>query len=81
MNYILPISSQSQVLIPAGARRLLGVSPGDKLILNIQTQGILPTGSISPLPKSWIKLTAGLGKGLWGKGEEYVKKDRLTWNQ
>ena len=81
MNYILPISSQSQVVIPSEARRLLGVGPGDKLMLNIKTQGILPTGNITPLPKSWIKLTAGLGKGLWGKGEEYIRNDRLTWNQ
>ena len=81
MTYTLPISSQNQVVIPAGARRLWGVGPGDDLILDIKIQGILPHGNIIPKPKSWVKLTAGLGKGIWGKGEEYIEKDRQTWDK
>ncbi len=34
---------------------------------------------IEPQYKSLLKLIIGLGRGLWGKGEEYIEKDRNKW--
>lgn len=81
MNVILTLSSQGQVVIPSKVRKLLGVKSGEKLSLTISNTGILPTAVIQPQPKSWTKVVTGLGKGIWGKGEEYIRQERKSWER
>lgn len=81
MNVTLTLSSQGQVVIPVKVRKMLGVTPGAKLSLTIDESEIIPTATIQPKPKSWIKMATGLGKGVWGKGEQYIKKERKTWKK
>ncbi len=75
MTYTLTISSQGQVLIPSDVRKYWKVKAGNKLLLNPQT------GSIMPQPQSWYNTVRGIAKGVYGKGEEYIKKERATWDK
>lgn len=81
MDITLTLSSQGQVVIPIKVRKILDVKPGEKLILTLDESGVLPIANIHTKPKSWVKLVSGLGKGVWGKGEEYVRKERDQWEE
>ncbi|KKQ84425.1 MAG: hypothetical protein UT08_C0018G0031 [Candidatus Woesebacteria bacterium GW2011_GWB1_38_8] len=79
MTYTLTVSSQGQVVIPSHARKRLGLKPGSKIILSVETKGKIPKAILEPQPESWVSYVTGLGKGLWGKGEKYVEKERTSW--
>ena len=81
MTYTLTLSSQGQVVIPSDARKKLGLKPGSKLIMTIQNKGIVPKAILESQPDNWVKKTAGLGKGLWGKGEKYTDEERNRWDK
>lgn len=81
MNTLLTLSSQGQVVIPIGARKLLGVVPGDKLRLRVVKRDAGSTLVLEPPTKSWTKRVAGVAQGLYGKGEEYVSTERDAWSR
>lgn len=79
MTYTLTLSSQGQVVIPSKARKKLGLRPGSRLVMSLTTKGITPKATLEPEPESWVTHVAGLGKGIWGKGEKYIEKERKSW--
>ncbi len=79
MTYTLTLSSQGQVVIPSEVRKKLHLRPGSRLVMSLRTKGVSPKAILEPEPVSWVAYTAGLGKGIWGKGEEYIKKERKGW--
>lgn len=79
MIYTLTLSSQGQVVIPSKARKKLGLKPGSKLVMSVKTKGSVPKAILEPEPESWVSHVIGLGKGIWGKGEAYIEKERKSW--
>ena len=79
MIYTLTLSSQGQVVIPSNARKKLGLKPGSKLLMSVESKGIAPKAILEPQPESWVKKVTGLGRGIWGKGEDYIDKERNEW--
>lgn len=81
MTYTLTLSSQGQVVIPSKARKKLGLKSGSKLLMSVVDKGVTPKAILEPQPESWVKKVTGLGRGLWGRGEEYVEKERNKWHK
>ncbi len=81
MLYTLILSSQGQVVIPSRARKKLGLKPGSKLLLSVENKGTVPKAILELEPESWVKKVTGLGRGVWGRGEEYIDKERNHWSK
>ncbi|OGM33291.1 hypothetical protein A3D00_00185 [Candidatus Woesebacteria bacterium RIFCSPHIGHO2_02_FULL_38_9] len=81
MESTLIISSQGQVVIPAKVRRFLGVKAGSRLKLFVNKTVTIPSATIVPQPESWMRCVKGLGRGIWGKGEEYIENERRSWSK
>ncbi len=80
MTYTLTVSSQGQIVIPSKVRKHLGIKPGNRIVIRSSTQGRVPTAVIEP-KVSWVKRVSGIAKGIYGKGEEYIDKERETWDK
>ena len=80
MTYTLTVSSQGQVVIPVEIRKHLGIKPGSKITIRPDYQGQLSVATIEP-PTSWISRVKGISKGIYGKGENYVSRERKSWTQ
>ncbi|OGY18788.1 MAG: hypothetical protein A2900_01925 [Candidatus Chisholmbacteria bacterium RIFCSPLOWO2_01_FULL_50_28] len=79
MTYTLTLSSQGQVVIPSEVRKKLRLKPGSRLVMSLKIKGVSPKAILEPEPESWVAHITGLGKGIWGKGEEYIEKERKGW--
>lgn len=80
MTYVLTVSSQGQIVIPSKVRQHLGIRPGNRIVIRAGTQGRVPTAVIEPRV-SWVDRVAGIAKGVYGKGEEYIENERKTWDR
>jgi len=80
MTYTLTVSSQGQIVIPSQIRKYLGIKPGSQIKIRPSLQGQMVTAIIEP-PTSWIDRVEGIAKGVYGKGEEYVEKERQAWDK
>ncbi len=81
MIYTLTLSSQGQVVIPSSARKKLGLKPGSKLIMSVENKEQVLKAILEPEPKSWVNKVTGLGRGVWGRGEDHVDKQRNEWHK
>ncbi|MHB8793269.1 MAG: AbrB/MazE/SpoVT family DNA-binding domain-containing protein [Thermoleophilia bacterium] len=73
------ISSKYQIVIPKKARKALGLSAGDEVVVVAQKDRI----ELVPRPRSYTNATLGLGKEVW-KGVDavkYVKGERKAWEK
>lgn len=59
MTFIVTTSAKGQVVIPSPIRKLLGVSPGQKIAVELRSDEIV----LKPLPKDPIAALTGLCKG------------------
>ena len=76
---IVRISGKHQVVIPKEARKSLGLSAGDQLIVEVEDGKIV----MRPRPKSYTDYMMGLGEKLW-KGVDatkYIRKERESWKK
>lgn len=80
MTYTLTVSSQGQILIPSLIRKHLGIAPGSQIKIRPTLQGRVPIATLEP-PVSWVDRVAGIAKGVYGKGEEYIQNERKTWDK
>lgn len=73
------LSSKNQIVIPREARRALGLSAGDEIIVVPHNDKI----ELFPRPKNYTKATLGLGKDVWNGVDavEYVKGERKAWER
>lgn len=81
METTLTVSSQGQVVIPRKVREILAIKAGSKIVLTVNKIGKIPTATLITRPASWVKYVAGLGKGVWDKGEDYIEKERKSWEK
>jgi len=80
MTYTLVVSSQGQVVIPKNVRKHLGIQSGSRIVIRAGSQGKVPVAMIEPVG-NWPKRVAGIAQGVYGKGEEFVEKEREQWKK
>jgi AbrB family looped-hinge helix DNA binding protein len=71
------ISAKNQVVVPKDAREHLRVGPGDELL-------IVPQGGrliVVRKPRDVLDSLAGSARGIYGRGEPYLKRERRSWNR
>lgn len=73
------ISSKYQIVIPKQARKALGLSAGDEVVVVALKDRI----ELVPRPRNYTSATLGLGKELW-KGVDavkFVREERKAWEK
>jgi AbrB family looped-hinge helix DNA binding protein len=80
MIHTLTVSSQGQIVIPSAVRKHLGITPGSKVAIRVVSKGKIPTATLEPVV-SWTKRIKGIAKGMYGKGERYIEKERKSWEK
>lgn len=74
----ITLGKKAQVVIPKKAREAIGLKAGSKATL-MYSKG---RGTIFADPSQAGRLLEGLGKEIWaGKGEEYLEKERNSWDR
>jgi len=71
------LSSKNQVVVPREARELLGVGPGDEIL-------VVPKGDkviLIAKPRDLVKSLAGSGKAIYGNADRYLKRERRSWQK
>lgn len=73
------LSSKNQVVVPALARKRLGIKAGDRLVWKVKKDKV----EVVPRELSWTDYTAGLGKKAWQGSDpaEYINKLRDEWSR
>lgn len=71
---VAKLSSKNQIVIPAAARRALGLKPGDLVQFVLRGNRVL----VLKRPDDLVAALRGLGKGLYGRN--YVKRERRAWD-
>ena len=77
MSIITKVSKKSQIVIPKEIRKLIHLSEGDELMVNVEGEKII----LKVKPKSYTKRLKGLHKEVW-KGidpKKYIKGERDSW--
>jgi AbrB family looped-hinge helix DNA binding protein len=69
------LSSKNQIVIPKEARELLGIKPGDKLLVTAHNG----TVTVMKRPAKYHLAIRGLLAGLYGP--DYLKKERASWKR
>lgn len=73
----ITIGKKAQIVIPKKAREAVGIKEGSKVNLMYDHGRIIIMD-----PKRAGELLEGLGKEIWGgKGEEYLEKERNSWDR
>jgi len=70
------ISSKNQIVAPKEARDRLGVGPGDELLVITKRDRIIFTRK----PDNLLEHLAGCAKGVYGDSDEYLRKERASWD-
>lgn len=71
------VSDKYQIAIPKEVREKAKIRKGSHVF--VYTDG--DTVYIWKKPKDYVKALRGLGKDIWkGKAEEYLKKERESWD-
>jgi|Deesub1362A_J573_1020465.scaffolds.fasta_scaffold09063_2 AbrB family looped-hinge helix DNA binding protein len=71
------VSSKYQIVIPKKIREMLGLRPGDQLLLTVEGGKVV----MRPRPRSYARHLRGLHKKVWQgiDATEYVRKERESW--
>lgn len=77
MTTTVKVSSRNQIVIPAEARKALGIEPGDQLIVSVRDGLIV----LIPKPDNILAHLRGLHKEIWADidVEEYINEERDAW--
>jgi AbrB family looped-hinge helix DNA binding protein len=67
------LSSKHQIVIPRESRKVLGLKPGDKLLIVTLGEQVI----VLRKPGRHADATRGLARGLYPKG--YLKAERTAW--
>jgi len=73
------ISSRNQIAIPSRARGILGLRPGDRLLVDIQDGMLI----LVPEPQDYVAALQGLRREVWQNIniESYLKDERGAWDK
>ena len=71
------ISSKHQIVIPREARKQLGLSAGDQLLVEVRNGTLV----MRPRPRSYTKHLEGLHREVWEGVDalQYVRDERKAW--
>lgn len=77
MSIITKVSKKSQIVIPKEIRKLIRLSEGDELMVNVEGEKII----LKVKPKSYTKRLKGLHKEVWEgiDPKKYIKEERDSW--
>ena len=67
------LSCKHQIVIPRESRKVLGLRPGDKLLIVTLGEQVI----VLRKPVRYANATRGLARGLYPKG--YLKAERRAW--
>ncbi len=76
---IVRISGKNQIVIPKSARKKLGLSPGDELVVRAEGELLV----MKPKPRSYTQHMQGLHKKVWQNvdADAYIEKERKDWSK
>ena len=71
------VSKKNQIAVPAVARQLLNITPGDRLLVDIQDGIII----LIPNPSNYTSTLEGLHHEIWEELEanDYINRERDAW--
>ncbi len=69
------LSSKNQIVIPAAARKALGVKAGDKLVVTVRGNSLI----ILRKPASYSAAIAGLAQGVYPAA--HLAQERKSWER
>jgi AbrB family looped-hinge helix DNA binding protein len=77
MASTVKVSSRNQIVIPAEARKELGIKPGDQLLVSVREGMIF----LLPKPENVASYLRGLHKEIWQDidTDEYINQERDAW--
>ena len=77
MPQTVKVSSRNQIALPSEARKKLGITPGDRLLVEVQ-DGVLV---LIPQPEDYVAAMAGLHREVWEgvDTEAYLNEERDAW--
>ena len=77
----ITITSKNQISLPVASLKELGWQRGDKLVVNVLSDGKLV---LMKRPESWTDFYSGKMGGVWGDHEDtlrYLDEERASWNE
>lgn len=79
MTATVKVSSRNQIVIPAEARKELGIKPGDRLYVVVRDGHMF----LLPEPENVLDRLRGLYKEIWADidVEEYINQERDAWQE
>ena len=70
------LSTQNQMVLPKVAREHLGVGPGDEFLVICRRDGSV----LLATPEQMLAALKGSGKAIYGDADEYLRKERGSWD-
>lgn len=71
---VATLSAKNQIVSPRGARKALGLKPGDKVLVVVKSGTVF----LLPEPKSYNGAIRGLAGGTYPT--TYLQKERQSWD-
>ena len=77
MGRTVKLSTKHQIVIPGEVRKQLGLSAGDRLLVEVHGKTIV----LVPWPKDYARYARGLHKEVWEGVDAvaYVRNERKGW--
>ena len=71
------VSQRHQISLPSQARQALGISAGDRLLVDVQDGMLI----LLPQPESYTSYMAGLHSEVWEGVDalSYLREERASW--
>jgi AbrB family looped-hinge helix DNA binding protein len=71
------VSSRYQIAVPAEARKKLGITRGDQLLVDVRANSIV----LLPEPRDYARRLRGLHREVWEgiDPQKYVDQERDAW--
>lgn len=72
------ISGKNQIVIPKSARKELGLSPGDELVVHAERELLI----MKPKPRNYTEHMQGLHRKVWDdvNADAYIERERKNWS-
>jgi AbrB family looped-hinge helix DNA binding protein len=71
------VSSKNQIVVPAEARKKLGIKPGNYLLVNVRDHSIV----LVPETEDPVGALKGLGQDIWAgvDSDKWLREERESW--
>ncbi len=71
------VNSRNQIVIPAEARKKLGIKPGEELVLDVVAGALV----LVPARDTNASALKGLGRDVWGPidVDDWIDQERESW--